>query len=241
MRKNNYTASEFFQLIFKKSYPNLKPKDMGRKLLAKGQKEADTIMSLKLMACIGAIDRLIFDGKPITLNFSTRPNRYGHFAGYSKATKTHGESYEVTVSGIAKTMKGELKARVTMLGKKSPPYYDLPKASLEEILIGVAIHEVRHRMQYQPGIKTFSRKYYSYAGGKLRRYINFTKLLFREERKVYVKEGKSVGFIRDRMKKTEFDAKLIEIIAVTRIHNGVSINELKSLINLQPNEPFQAH
>jgi hypothetical protein len=233
MRKKKYTAPELFRIIMKYSYPKLASEKIKKGLLAKGKKETDIDMALRLMACIALINHFIFNDENPILNFCPNQNRFRHFAGHANATKNSQEAYHVFVIGLARAIEHEMEERVIMFCKRKPCYEDLPKLSLEEALLGIAMHEVRHRFQKKPGMKMFSRKSFSFARGELRKYLNYTKILFQEEKRIYLRDGKSKGLIRDRMKRTEFDAVLIETMGVNAIHKGISIEDLKSLITLQ--------
>ena len=104
------------------------------------------------------------------------------------------------------------------------------------MLVSVAAHEVRHRVQHDCSLKKFSSGSANLIkDGLSKSIIEFEESVFEEDRKTYIKENKSKAFIRGRINQKEFDASVIGLLVANKIHrkNAYSLREeITSIIKM---------
>ncbi len=197
-------------------------------LVKEGFRIGDVSASMNLMACIAFLTRAV-PGVPkhdVVCHFSRRESPFGDIAGYFPL-KTKGAGYVVYVPGISKRL-GERNRIPQMDGQGKPigNYKDWPKASMEERLITIASHEVRHFLQDL----IFRDKARRPRSSHLRSVMEYIALRFGEERRIWVREGKSPEFIERRTSQREFDAQVIETMVLISVHSGTTVRELIRLL-----------
>lgn len=109
-------------------------------------------MAQRIANEIGAMDGLIFPEDPIPeiaiVRMEPPKNRV---ISYVPKGEGEDEHYSIYGYGLDKWVERELKIRIILLrdweeGHKR--YEDHPQRTLAELLVGIAAHEVRHRLQY---------------------------------------------------------------------------------------------
>ncbi|MCD6114953.1 hypothetical protein J7J74_01540 [bacterium] len=101
----------------------------------------------RLFQTIGSLDRIVFldeDGylMPATIVLVTNPPPdEDHFIEYS-----HPE-YHIFVPGIAKHLQNAAKGNLILLAENFK-LQDLPVLTVDTLIVGIAAHEVRHRLQH---------------------------------------------------------------------------------------------
>lgn len=215
-------------------------KESQRTLEQAGFKEEDIKAVLRLLPYLGALDGLVFPESPITIGFSTSKNRFGHFAGYHPG-KNAEVKYSIFVNGLAGRLREEKEHRGLWVPDiKTRPGHKkqskLLKPTWEELLVPMAAHEVRHRVQNECLCKKFSLKSAKLIKDDLlRAIVIFEGYVFEENEKTWIKENKPKAFIKERMERTEFDASIIERLVAAKIHgkNAYSLREeITSIIKM---------
>lgn len=185
-------------------------KDIRAELIRMGVNKSEINTILRLRNLIIFFDDRVFSMHiPIRL-ISGTTNRTD-VACYGPKTKKQEEHYGIFIPNIKKFMRAERRNRniIDFLTRNSS-YDDCPHPLNDEILIRVAAHEVRHRLQ-KHSIRKFKRMHvHSVKHPFLRKVIRWVHLLFVEDAKIYREEGKSKKFIRHKINPLEFDAKVIE-------------------------------
>lgn len=175
--------------------------------------EVEEKTAQKITDTIGWLDKLVFPGNPvkkITL-IKGRPKNPRVYVSYipSENTEDGVDHYQICGYGLDKCIKKEMKAKRVILlyddGAERIRWENLPKISEQELLIGYAAHEVRHRVQEHFKIEPFSPNLKDIDSPYIRRIIKFIKILF--------EEGPPEGDY-----KLEFDAKTIEYIVIEMWH-----------------------
>ena len=98
----------------------------------------------------------------------------------------------------------------------------------EELLVHIAAHEVRHRVQRDCSLKKFSPESANLVKDEfLKKIIRFNELVFEESRNIYIVENKSKTYIKGRINRAEFDARVIERLVAAKIDgkNAYSLRE----------------
>lgn len=116
-------------------------------------REAEKDIAQKVADAIGRLDELVFSGNPIGKIIVVRRKkakgdswRIGYVSPENAGSE--GEHYRIHGYGLDKHIQEEQKKRVILLKElKKGRYEDLPSPTLEELLVGIAAHEVRHRVQ----------------------------------------------------------------------------------------------
>lgn len=139
-------------------------------------------------------------------------------------------------------MKKEWQRQLVYITKNKTISYPLSRAnkkkiiSWREAMIGVAAHEVRHRIQNTPGFRVFTDKNPRLAGTA---WTIYKKLV--GKKRITKKDMLSLELStqRDDRKKSkikliELDAKIIEGLAINLCHIGSSIAKIAAAIKIQP-------
>lgn len=177
--------------------------------------DAEEKMVQRIANVIGKLDGLVFPENSINKITAVRakpPSGFYRFSYFSPENAEDGiEHYQIYGYGVDKVINEERKKRVILLQelkRKEYEYEDLPKLTLEEILIGLAAHEVRHRVQYHLPIELLSLELLDEIDNSyVRGLIDFIKLLYEEE----PPKGDY---------NLEFDAKSIEYMVIEMWHWG---------------------
>lgn len=211
-------------------------KKIRKELKEKGAKTEDIRVALAMLVCLEALDRLVFPENPATINFSIRKHRFGYPIVYhpNKDTETR---YSIYLDGIAGFFQEEKKGGGLYIPMGSKNQFRPIKPTLKELLVHIAAHEVRHRVQHDCFLKKFSpRSANLIRDGLLKLIIEFEGLVFEESRKIYIRENRSKAYIKDRTNRKEFDASVIERLVAKMIHrkNAYSLREeIVSVIKMQ--------
>jgi len=231
-------SAECFQKILDSVLSKSNLQGMKSQLLENHKiKEDDVDIAIKLMACIIFFNNLFFRSINTFFGFIVHRNKFGFFAQYVKRTKKEKDGYIVYTNGLSDLL--EKKGALVVFTKKGKiiKLAGLKKErrhSLEESLIGIAAHEVRHRLQHYRLIKQLRKKDIPIAKNKrLARVMKFVDLLLKGNRKIWRKEGKPEWFIEKQTKTREFDAKIIGEIVKNRIHYGCTLKQIYKVILTQ--------
>ena len=229
-----YTAKEIFDLIQTNEQPKLDADSMRAALLERGMKEEDVNLALELMACIGAVNFLAFGKRDVLLEFRTKKgSNQDLLAGYNRAEEKQPESFLVYVKDLFKDVSEQLAQKFYSL--RNVNNENRPNKTKEELFLGVAVHEVRHRLQKQSGFKMFSiDEISSEKDETIRKVLTYTRNLFEEEEKRFRKENRGEKVVRNRISPEEFDASATEYLAHNKLHEGMNLENFMLLVRSQP-------
>jgi len=210
-------------------------KEIRRDLKKKGASREDIEIALELMVRISSLDELVFskDESCLITLVPTRKHVYGFPAAYSRANGDEEETYLIFVNGIADFLKKEKSQKKMVITKeKGRNRLKLVPPTWDGLLVPMAAHEVRHRVQRKLKVKKFSPKAKPFDE-VLKWTIEFYTIEFEERKKIYIEEGKSQRYIKDRINPREFDASVIESFVASRIRGrnaGKMKEEIASII-----------
>ncbi|MFA5446025.1 MAG: hypothetical protein WC287_00220 [Candidatus Paceibacterota bacterium] len=224
-------AVEIFQFFQNKGYLKLNPEKIRKSLLRKKQTNGDIELSLKLMACIAVLNEVIFPpGNDIAFHFIPGVSKYGFTAQYCPGP---GESYDVFVEDISKDVNHEIQnVKLILISEDGELDHSFPR-TLEQYSIGTAVHENRHRIQRQKGFRMFKPGDVETSEGRLKHFLRFVTILQETTKEYYEEAGKSKYFISKRMSPVEFDARIIEYLAMDMLYRETSLESLIGLVLLQ--------
>lgn len=201
---------------------------LSNELKEKGAKKEDIKVALAIFAYLRTLDELVFPENPATVLFVARKHRSGcpvvHYP--NKNTETR---YGIYLDGIADYLRKEKEGGglYIPMGSKNK-FRPGMRRVWEELLVPWAAHEVRHRVQHDCSPKKFSPKSANFSESELlKSIIEFTELVFEEDRKIYIRENKSKAYIKSQINRKEFDAKVIERLVSKMIYrkNAYSLRE----------------
>ncbi len=211
-----------------------------KELRDKGIQEKDIDFAFALCFWIEFFDGKNFFPDTVQANFCDWPSSDGTVAAYWP----HGKCYVIYVPGIYERMREEWQRQfvhMTKNGNVSYPLSRLNKKKLiswREALIGLAAHEVRHRMQETPGFRIFTDTnppmektgwdLYSKLAGKRR--LTKKDMLALElsgQRDSREKSGRKMDL-------PELDALTVEGTAISLSRIGSSANKIAAIIKMQP-------
>ena len=197
--------------------------------------EKDIKMARKILIRLEALDKMVFPEKPANFNFSIKKNFFGCFVSQDPNKRVKSR-YTIYLPGLADALNEEKQRKVFWLAEKRGNK-KLSDPTWEELLVGIAAHEVRHRFQSDCPCKKFSFKSAAtLEDGLLRAAVRFTGLKFKQLKKIYADQGRTKAFISHRTNRKEFDASVIERLVANMIHrkNAYSLlQEIVAAIKLQ--------
>lgn len=240
--EDNLKSTEHFQNILDEVLPKSNLRESRSRLLEKYKMdEKDVNVAVNLMACIMFFDKRILGDIDTIFSFIPHKAKFETIVRclvfMKKKTGERKDGYQIYARGISDliekrgalmcfTKKGKV-VRITRFKEKR-------RHSLEETLIGIAAHEVRHRLQYHRLIRQLGKKDINICKDKrLVRVIKFTDLVFKEERKIYREKRRPEWSIKKRTKASELDARIVEEIVKNRIHYGCTTKKLCKAILIQ--------
>ncbi len=188
-------------------------------------------MALNILVWLGMLDRMIFREKPAVINFSLKFREFqvAHHPDNSEVR------YTICLDGLADSMKKE-KEKGCLWIPGNRRRRRLRKPTWNELIIPIAAHEVRHRVQTDRSVKQFSSESSEMIEDDLlRSIVEYNGLVFQEEYAIYFRENRSEDFIGKRLSLKEFDAKVAEQLVANMIHrkDAYSFKEIASAIQLQ--------
>jgi len=227
-KKEIYTTEKLFKICQDNEIPRLRPKFLKKQLIEHGMESDDINSAFELMACITGINKIIFDENEIPLTFV--PEESYTVAGYCSLSKNPNESYQVFVKNCGKILEDRAGILLDEVGNQQN--FSLTQ---KEILLRVAIHEVRHRLQYQKGFKFLSVENISDERNVLLKgYMNYFKNSLEIAKKLYRKKGETEEMIKEKINSLEFDSEVIANFAINEIRKGISLEDLIKIIQHQP-------
>lgn len=234
-------AKEFFDLLANAGLRGFKPEFI-RELEESGTEKEDVDLATKFMACVAMVNGLIFNDK-VEMVFSTGEKEPENFIQYSpKKEEEYDENYWISVKHFGKVIRMQMgenrevfldeNGRLTRKGA--------PVVSLEETLLGIAVHEVRHRLQHKSGIKLIGRGDKVICDGVPvdDEFITLQANFMNSQRKKLKESGVlDKSLLELKADKKELDAIIIEKMAVSRLHHRkTSLEQLKKIVTIEPEE-----
>ena len=208
----------------------------------------DIDAALALQHFIGGVHRIAFPGAAVKIVLS--PTESSYRAGYSRER----DEYSIWVKNLAAAAKRDgrnKKACLIEYGESVRPLWARrfirrtigfwqkcmrKDRTRNEVLLLIAAHEVRHRMQAKlSGFRMFSA---DSKGGDpfLRRIIRLVEACFANTRQAMKRDGKTAAFIELRTNAEEFDSNVIEELLLHRMSDAMSRSEFAKILFLQPDE-----
>lgn len=222
-------------------------RDIRKKLREKGMKEEDIEKALELEVRIGILDREVFPENPAPLELIADRGVKNNLAMYIPyVPRTKQECYVIFVKILSENLrllKREIKLITYNRAGKIPEFSRAPSYTWEELLLSLAAHEVRHRIQYNLSIRQFSPQDAPLVDDRLLKHIiMLNEAEFRQRKKIYrSKENRSEGYIREKLSAEEFDASVVGMLVAHKVHRkdfSEAFEEIVSIIKMQaPKKP----
>jgi hypothetical protein len=198
-----------------------------RKEVEKKLKLVEETTAMLIADRIAGLDKEVFSENPIKriIILRMRPPSEAKRIAYipeEGAVSNEPEHYVIHNYGLKKIIDQECRKRVILLSE-SERSKDFIKMTLEEVFIGIAAHEVRHRVQHLLPIEWISPEHARTIDDPyFRRLIEFRRIIFTS----HPPEGNY---------QREFDAKVIENLVVEKWHYGErNHSRIAELIRLEP-------
>jgi len=204
-------------------------------LSERGIENQDIEVATDLMSCMAGLDDGTGAKGDVTLEFSVAENEFGDVAGFSESKKDVADTYVVYAKGITDNILKTVSKipEMDFDGNPVANYDSWEKPTLEEILVSVASHEVRHRLQRHELSMIRPEDVGDMEDSPLKGIVEYVGLLFEEERRQYEEEERSEEYIDHKTNSLEFDARVIEIMILINLHSGADREELQRLLKLQ--------
>lgn len=228
------SAQEIFNLIQGKVVSWFDP-NLRQELSEKDQSAEDIELAIELMACIGAIDKAAFGKRDILLEFFVTQDESNEdlFACYCSPKDNPRESYGVWVGGLYQGITKQLRHEKLIL--PDCPIKKAPLATKEEFLLGVGVHEVRHRLQYHKRVEMFVSSDTEHFKEPMRKVCRWIRELLSSRKRIEAPTKKDPQrFLAYCDNPDEFDANVVQDFACQRLHQGISLEEFFALVMLEP-------
>lgn len=182
----------------------------------------DLHLALRLKECIEKIDKIIFPDCPTRVLIHEGASKRKFRATYTHPRSSGGDYYAVFAKGLDKSLGQEKKDALFMTVEKNGQVkilsHNCPLNSFTPLLLAIACHEVRHRMQYRRKIKFFAQDLPKKERSKLLEMsLYYVKLLFDDVRKTSRKKQYLIKLQTDRF---EADAVTIETMILHSLGSG---------------------
>ena len=238
--------AELFEFLANSGLENwANREDFERELEQSGLEKEDIALATKFMMCLATVNQLVFQDRA-ELIFSTNKEKSENFVQYLPEKKEidQDESYWINVKFFGQTIREIVGENRTVFldeaGHLIKSEEEAPPVSLEELLLGIAVHEVRHRLQKKKGIKLIgpSSKVF-FEGNQIDdEFINLQSSFISGQKKKLKSRGDvKEGLLERKTGSEELDAVIIEKIAVSRLyHRKTSLEQLRQLISIEPED-----
>ncbi len=187
-------------------------------------------IALRLAGIISKLDKLVFGENKIEKKIviiRKKPEENETFVWYMPKEKNPERKDYYKILGYADKIVAEgLKnsRHISVAEQKSGKSYgELQSLTEDELLIGIAAHEIRHGLQYYDLVDLFSPEDAEYIKDpELRLLINFVNKSFELNPPITAPREK------------EFDARIIEHLASKKWHEKESFEEIAKIIKINP-------
>lgn len=230
-------VKEFYEETVEKGKELINTRPISRSLKRHYPKSPnDVTLVLNLINCIGFFNSVIFPNKDINIRFASRKPEEPIISYYSPHTNPiRGDSYLINVSKISEKIK---KAREKTLiplfeengGETSTDWQDIYYPSTEAIIIMSAINATRHRVQHIIKTNIFNSKGH-YEDHRINSYVKYLNIVSDSNRFLLL--------YPESKRPLEFDAKLIEFLAINQIANYTTRSEICNIIKFEGDVPFR--
>ncbi|MDO8486177.1 MAG: hypothetical protein Q7S77_00555 [Candidatus Staskawiczbacteria bacterium] len=242
--EKKFNSKELFDYLINFGFENWKNKpDFERELEQAGVEKENVELAEKMMTCITLVNKLVFQDQ-VELAFSASKEKTGNFIQYIPEKEKQNEAYWINVDYFGDTIREIIKENRKVFldenGKllKLKDEKEAHSVSFEELILGIAIHEVRHRLQYKRDIKMIGRGDKVLCDGIYidDEFINLQDSFIKGQKFKRKKDHDTHKEFYDRKKsKEEIDAVIVEKIAVSRLHHKqTSLEQLKELVTIEP-------
>jgi len=232
-------AFEIFDLFQEIAFSSLEPERIRRELVKRGKEKKDIELSLRLMASIVGLNLRVFPFQNISADFISEKVCNDLVSAYCGPPFASEEGYVVWVEGISEYVIKRTKIGLILINNDGDivdncedGFFPTSFPMVQEVLLGLALHEVRHRFQRNNKFELFSPEDIDDIQYPLKGYIDFVDYYQSSREKIFREEGKTQEFIEKRINPWEFDALVIANFLMAKIHRGITIEELLETVTL---------
>lgn len=199
-------------------------------------KDMDTALWLK--DYIEQIDRLIFPENPTRVVVHEDASRRNFRAMYTHPRPGGGDYYSVFTKGLYQSLSREWQDGLLMVVGENGCVEIIQQNRIvpaqRQVLIAIACHEVRHRMQLLRRIKFLAQDIPEGHRSELCRHsLHYVELLFKEVKKgIKYSNRIKQHRIRSMTNRYEIDATTIETMVLHSIQVGTSLTRVVPLLSL---------
>lgn len=232
-------AKELFEWLANTGLKGFKP-EFAYELEKSGAEKEDVDLAIRFMACLAVVNGLIFNDR-VKLIFNISEEQPENFIQYTPKKKgQYNDNYLISVRYFGKAIRKQLgeNREVFLDGNGCLTRKGAPIVSLEETLLGITVHEVRHRLQHKSSIKMIGRGDKVICDGNPvdDEFIALQASFMDSQRKKLLKgEILDEGLLERKADSKELDAIIIEKMAVSRLHHRkTSLEQLKQIVTIEP-------
>ncbi|MBM3272104.1 hypothetical protein FJY94_02355 [Candidatus Kaiserbacteria bacterium] len=179
-------------------------------LLTEGLDIVDIDLALKLKDAIVRCDTIAFPDDAINIVFTLQHHAQSRetWAGYI----TTGDKYLITVPQIDILLRNKTRQLLYPPAMRCPSTDVVTEADLALVLLGVGVHEVRHRIQHKkPWVARFARPY-DVSDRDVRALTQHMVTLCRDNRHFQRQAGMRRRELRSAFGPLEVDARVVELL-----------------------------
>ena len=204
--------------------------------------EEDIRMALKASNAIEKLDNELFADKFIPAALNRQKARRGAIACYVKPQEGAEEQYVIYVPGFAQALEAATSYKLRFVldedgsvNTRRSKDSSEPVYTVNEVILGMASHEVRHRIQHNwPNLVLFSPEHVQSINDDplLKTLLEFHILVNEEEAKEWRERGDSEEEIADKSRQ-EYDARVVEGLVHSKLNEFLTIEDWANVVKSQ--------
>lgn len=203
----------------------LKLKKFKTALRESGAKETDINTALALKKKIEKLDRIVFPGNHCWVHVSHRSPENEDGDGLACCSLGPFDFYRVFVPNLAKSVKEHGNIISVFMGGNKKVF------TFDTILVSIAAHEVRHRVQKRSKPRFFKVKSAKKFDTDVIANIRYlAKILFDEEMSRCRREGRNNDYVQTVAGPSEVDAKIVEMISLHVFNHNHSLEDVALMV-----------
>jgi hypothetical protein len=212
-----------------------------KSFIEKGLQTNDIEIALKVFAVLAQLDMTLFPGNLAGIQLCLVPSKRKFFAQYCKPAKNRrSDHYTIFVPGLYNHWQGD--SKIVFIDEKDGEVVIMSdeqrrKLTADEFAITLAVHEVRHRLQFQYGrrLDKFNAWTWKYANEPLLYKLGkFVYHLNVAQRRIMIRDGFPKKFARERTNSEEFDSMVIEYLVLHRLSRTKTFDDLLGFMKVGP-------
>ena len=205
--------------------------------------EEDIRVAWKASNAIQNLDHKLFPDKSIPAALNRQKSAHDNNACYVKPQEGAEEQYVIYVPGFAQALEAATSYKLLFVleedgsvNARSLEDSSEPVVTVDELILGIAGHEVRHHIQHHwPNLVMFSPEHIQSINDDplLKEILKFNIILREADAEVCRERGESEEYIAERSGQMEYDAGVIENLILAKLDECLTIEDWANIVKSQ--------